>query len=282
MQTFAKSALQQNKLSEADIDRALYNLFSIRMRLGLFDGTPSKLRYGNIGADRVCSPAHRAIALQAAQEGIVLLKNSDHRLPLSKSETKSLAVIGPNGNNAWTLIGNYAGPPCNAIEIYQALKSYVKDAVFEPGCEKVECSSPAIDKAVEIAKQADNVVLVMGLDQTQEREEMDRTQLTLPGKQQELIISVAKAAKKPVILVIVSGGPVDISFTKDDSRIGSILWAGYPGEVGGVALAEIIFGDHNPGDDLFQCITFLFWLTQLEPNHKWVCLDVSLQVVGYQ
>ncbi|KAF2291522.1 hypothetical protein GH714_025105 [Hevea brasiliensis] len=90
----------------------------------------------------------------------------------------------------------------------------------------------------------------MGLDQTQEREELDRVDLVLPGKQQDLIINVAKSAKNPIILVLLSGGPVDVSFAKNDKNIGSILWAGYPGEAGGIALAEIIFGDHNPGGRL--------------------------------
>ncbi|PPS06484.1 hypothetical protein GOBAR_AA14159 [Gossypium barbadense] len=105
-------------------------------------------------------------------------------------------------------------------------------------------------QSVKIAKGADHVVLVMGLDQTQESEDHDRVDLLLPPKQQKLISSIARVAKNPVILVLLSGGPVDISFAKNDQRIGSILWTGYPGEAGGRALAEIIFGDHNPGGRL--------------------------------
>lgn len=112
------------------------------------------------------------------------------------------------------------------------------------------CSAASIQEAVAIAKGADYVVLVMGLDQTQEREDYDRTSLVLPGKQYNLITQVARAAKRPVVLVILSGGPVDISFAKVDPHIGSIIWAGYPGEAGGVALAQVIFGDHNPGGKL--------------------------------
>ncbi|KAL6962623.1 hypothetical protein U1Q18_037582 [Sarracenia purpurea var. burkii] len=108
----------------------------------------------------------------------------------------------------------------------------------------------ALDEALEMAKKSDYVVLIMGLDQTQEREKQDRNDLVLPGNQQSLITSVAKEAKNPVVLVLLSGGPVDISFAKQDENIGSILWAGYPGEGGGIALAEIIFGDYNPGAKL--------------------------------
>lgn len=241
-----KAAVMQKKLPESEIDRALHNLFSVRMRLGLFNGNPTEQPFGNIGSDHVCSPAHQVLALQAAEDGIVLLKNSAG-LPLPKSKSMSLAVIGPNANNAQTLLGNYAGPPCRSITPLQALQSYVDNTVYHPGCDTVSCSSASIDKAVDIAKGADHVVLIMGLDQSQEKEELDRVDLMLPGRQQELITSVAKAAKKPVVLVLLCGGPVDVSFANYDGSIGSILWAGYPGEAGGLALAEVIFGDHNPG-----------------------------------
>ncbi|KAG8632970.1 probable beta-D-xylosidase 7 [Manihot esculenta] len=246
---YTKSAVEKKKVKEFDVDRALHNLFTMRMRLGLFNGDPVKLPYGNIGADQVCSQKHQAIALEAARDGIVLLKNSD-QLPLSKSNIKSLAVIGPNADNATILLGNYAGPPCQAITPLQGLQNYIKNTKYHKGCNTVACSSAELDEAVKVAEAADQVVLVMGLDQEQEREERDRIDLLLPGKQQELITSVTKAAKKPVVLLLLCGGPVDVSFAKTNEKIGSILWAGYPGQYGGTALAEIIFGDHNPGGRL--------------------------------
>ncbi|KAM7252894.1 hypothetical protein ACFE04_025512 [Oxalis oulophora] len=251
LQDHTKSAVQQKKLQESEIDRALHNLFAVRIRLGLFNGDPTKQLYGNIPQNIVCSPAHQVLALEAAQNGIVLLKNSNNLLPLPKSKSTTLAVIGPNADLAEEmLLGNYAGPPCRKITPLQALENYGKRTVYHKGCDSVQCSSALIDQAVNVAKSADNVVLIMGLDQTQEREAFDRVDLVLPGKQQELISRVAKASKKPVILVLFSGGPVDISFAKNDKNIGAILWAGYPGEAGGLALAEIIFGDHNPGGRL--------------------------------
>ena len=249
-----KQAVEQKKLPVSEIDRALRNIFSIRLRLGLFDGNPAKLPYGNIGPDQVCSKKHQDLALEAAQNGIVLLKNPDRLLPLPKSKTLSLAVIGPNANSPQTLLGNYAGVPCKPISPLQALQSYVKNTIYHPGCNNVECASATIDEAVKIAKEVDYVVLIMGLDQTQERESHDRVHLELPGKQQELLTNVARVAKKPVVLVLLSGGPIDISSAKDDRTIGSILWAGYPGEAGGIALANIIFGDHNPGGHLLYYI----------------------------
>jgi len=105
-------------------------------------------------------------------------------------------------------------------------------------------------EAVETAKKVDEVVVVVGLDQTQEKEERDRIKLTLPGQQENLVYQVSRAAKRPVVLVILSGGPVDVSFAVNDPQISSIIWAGYPGQAGGQALAEIIFGDYNPGGRL--------------------------------
>lgn len=246
----AKSAVIQRKLPISQVDRALHNLFSIRMRLGLFDGNPSKLSFGMIGSNQVCSKEHLYLALEAARNGIVLLKNSARLLPLPKTNPPiSLAVIGPNANSAQTLLGNYAGPPCKFLTPLQAFQHYVKNTIYHPGCDGgVKCPSAQIDQAVDIAKRADYVVLTMGLDQSQEREDHDRVHLELPGKQLELIDSVAEASRRPVILVLFSGGSVDISSAKYNNKIGGIFWAGYPGEVGGIALAQIIFGDHNPGE----------------------------------
>ncbi|KAI3460011.1 hypothetical protein Pfo_016674 [Paulownia fortunei] len=251
LRKYTGSAVAKKKVSELDIDRALGNLFSIRMRLGLFNGDPRKLEYGNIDPSQVCSQNHLDLALEAARSGIVLLKNDAGLLPFSKAETKSLAVIGPNANTSETFLGNYEGLPCEKITILQALeKYYVSSTKYHQGCNFVNCTSASIDEAVNIAKQVDHVVLVMGLDQTLEREKHDRVDLGLPGNQENLITSVAKASKRPVVLVLLCGGPVDVSFAKEDPKIGSILWAGYPGEAGGIAVAETLFGDHNPGGRL--------------------------------
>ncbi|ONK74009.1 uncharacterized protein A4U43_C03F1850 [Asparagus officinalis] len=248
VQKYAASAVQQGKLSESDINRALHNLFSIRMRLGLFNGDPKTHLYGKLSPDQVCTKKARNLALEAAKEGIVLLKNSPNPLPLTKSKITSLGVIGPNANIV--MLGNYAGPPCTSITPLQALQSNVKNTKFVQGCENVACASGSIEEAVKLAKSVDQIVMFMGLDLTQEREELDRVDLVLPGMQQTLITEVAKVAKKPVILVLLCGGPVDVSFAKDDKNIGGILWAGYPGEAGGLAIADVIFGKHNPGGRL--------------------------------
>lgn len=251
LQKYTMSAIGKGKVNETDINRALRNLFSVRMRLGLFDGDLSHQLEGKLTMQHVCSSEHQRLALQAARQGIVLLKNNRGYLPLSKTRIRSLAVIGPNANNATTLLGNYFGLPCNAITPLQGLQKYIRNTLYHPGCEDLECiSDNMFGEAVETAKKVDEVVVVIGLDQTQEKEERDRIQLTLPGQQEKLVYQVSRATKRPVVLVILSGGPVDVSFAVNDPQISSIIWAGYPGQAGGQALAEIIFGDYNPGGRL--------------------------------
>ncbi|XP_073053121.1 probable beta-D-xylosidase 7 [Primulina eburnea] len=250
LKNYTRSAILQKKLTEYEVDRALHNLFSVRMRLGLFNGNPYNQLFGSLGAAHVCTQEHQQLALEAARNGIVLLKNNAKLLPLPRSKALSLAVIGPNANTGYVLRGNYDGPPCKTLEILKALQEYVPHTVYHKGCDDVNCGFADVNGVANVAKDADFVVLVMGLDQSQETEDRDRVELTLPGQQESIVREVARVSKKPVVLVLLCGGPVDVSFAKNDPKIGSILWAGYPGEAGGVAVAETIFGDHNPGGKL--------------------------------
>ncbi|XP_013612430.1 PREDICTED: probable beta-D-xylosidase 6 [Brassica oleracea var. oleracea] len=246
-----QSAIDKGKVSEEQIDRALQNLFAVQLRLGLFDGNPKQGRYAKLGTNDICSSSHRELALEAARQGIVLLKNDHKLLPLKKSHVSSLAIIGPMANNISSMGGTYTGKPCQRKTLFSELLEYVKKTSYASGCSDVACDSPAgFKEAVAIAKGADFVVVVAGLDLTQETEDKDRVSLSLPGKQRDLVTSIAAASKKPVILVLTGGGPVDETFAKTDPRIGSIVWIGYPGETGGQALAEILFGDFNPGGRL--------------------------------
>ncbi|XP_023518814.1 probable beta-D-xylosidase 6 [Cucurbita pepo subsp. pepo] len=246
-----KSAVDQRKVKEEEIDRALLNLFSVRIRLGLFDGDPREGKFGELGAQNVCTEQHKTLALEAARQGIVLLKNENRFLPLNKNAISSLAVIGPLANNVSNLLGDYVGVPCSPMSPLEGFQEYVETIFFASGCLDVSCASDdGFDEAILIAKKADFVIVVAGLDLSQEHEDLDRVSLVLPGKQMTLISSLASVSKKPIILVLTGGGPLDISFAKKDSRIASILWIGYPGESGGKALAEVIFGDINPGGRL--------------------------------
>lgn len=247
----AQSAVEKGKLQEEDIDRALHNLFSVQLRLGLFDGDPRNGQFGKLGPKNVCTKEHKTLALEAARQGIVLLKNDKKFLPLNKKAVSSLAIIGPLANKANNLGGDYTGYPCDPQSLFEGLKAYVEKTSYAIGCLDVACiSDTQFHKAIIVAKRADFVIVVAGLDLSQETEDHDRVSLLLPGKQMSLVSSVAAASKKPVILVLTGGGPLDISFAKGDPRIASILWIGYPGEAGAEALAEIIFGEYNPGGRL--------------------------------
>ncbi|CAK9870839.1 unnamed protein product [Sphagnum jensenii] len=256
LSTYTQSAIGVGKVNSSRIDAALYNLFLVRMRLGMFDG-PTNQTYGSLGPGDVCSDAHQELAVEAARQGIVLLKNRNQTLPLYRGGQTTLAVIGPNANASHVMLGNYAGVPCKYITPLQGLVllgigDYDK-VHYAPGCLDTACADiDHIPHATEVASRADAVVLVVGLTQEQEAESHDRKTLLLPGHQQDLISAVAGSVLpgRPVVLVVMSGGPVDISFAKADSRIQSILWVGYPGQAGGQAITEIIFGDHNPGGRL--------------------------------
>ncbi|KAL2954088.1 hypothetical protein AAZX31_19G202200 [Glycine max] len=245
-----QNAVRKGLLSEADVNGALVNTLTVQMRLGMFDGEPSAHPYGHLGPKDVCKPAHQELALEAARQGIVLLKNTGPVLPLSSQLHRTVAVIGPNSKATITMIGNYAGVACGYTNPLQGIGRYAR-TVHQLGCQNVACKNDKLfGPAINAARQADATVLVMGLDQSIEAETVDRTGLLLPGRQQDLVSKVAAASKGPTILVLMSGGPVDITFAKNNPRIVGILWAGYPGQAGGAAIADILFGTANPGGKL--------------------------------
>lgn len=120
----------------------------------------------------------------------------------------------------------------------------------------MSCVPALVDDAKKIAAAADAVVLVMGSDQSVERESKDRVNITLPGQQSLLITEVASVSKGPVILVIMSGGGMDVQFAVDNPKVTSIVWIGFPGEDGGGALADIIFGYYNPSKFPLSTVNF--------------------------
>ncbi|XP_057725113.1 probable beta-D-xylosidase 2 [Arachis stenosperma] len=245
-----KNALEKGLVTEGDVNGALANTITVQMRLGMFDGEASAQPYGKLGPRDVCTAAHKELAVEAARQGIVLLKNRGPSLPLSPRRHQTVAVIGPNSNVTVTMIGNYAGIGCEYTSPLQGIGRYAK-TIHEPGCTNVACSNDKqFGSALNAARQADATVLVMGLDQSIEAETVDRAGLLLPGHQQELVSKVAAASRGPTILVLMSGGPVDVTFAKNDPKIAGILWAGYPGQAGGAAIADILFGAANPGGKL--------------------------------
>ncbi|KAM1138612.1 hypothetical protein COP2_037549 [Malus domestica] len=223
---FTQSSVRQGKVKEVEIDRSLKNLYVVLMRLGFFDGNPT---FKSLCKKDVCSKQHIELATEAAREGIVLLKNVNETLLLKSKKIKKLAHIGPHGNAAATMIGNYAGISCQFTSPLDAFSSY-GEVKYEMGCDGVACANDSlIFPAMRAAKHADATIIFAGLDLLGEAERLDRVDLLLPGYQTQFINQVAQVSKGPVILVIMSAGGVDISFAKQNDNINAILWAGYPG-----------------------------------------------------
>jgi beta-glucosidase len=254
------SALKQGMVSESDIDRAVKRLMEARFRLGMFDPA-DKVPYAQIPFSIVDSPSHRALSLQAARESIVLLKNENHLLPLSKN-LKSIAVVGPNAVEVKALLGNYYGTPSLAVTPLVGIRQKVSpltNVIFARGCEPVEPPTivNSVDEAVQAAKSADVVVVALGLSGDLENEQFeidedgfywgDRTSLDLPRAQEKLLEAVA-ATGKPTVLLLLNGGPVTTQWAS--AHAGAIVEAWYPGEEGGTAIADVLFGDYNPGGRL--------------------------------
>ncbi|XLR17111.1 hypothetical protein S83_045049 [Arachis hypogaea] len=246
---YTEGAVKQGLVDEASVTNAVSNNFATLMRLGFFDGDPSKQAYGNLGPKDVCTAANQELAREAARQGIVLLKNNKGSLPLNAKAIKSLAVIGPNANVTRTMIGNYEGIPCKYTSPLQGLTALVPTS-YAPGCPDVQCANAVLDDAKTVAASADATVIIVGANLAIEAESLDRINILLPGQQQLLVSEVATVSKGPVILVIMSGGGMDVSFAKTNDKISSILWVGYPGQAGGAAIADVIFGFHNPSGRL--------------------------------
>ncbi|XP_050209231.1 probable beta-D-xylosidase 5 [Mercurialis annua] len=248
---YIENAVKLKKVEESIVDQALLYNYIVLMRLGFFDGDPKSLPFGYLGPSDVCNDDHQTLALDAARQGVVLLDNKG-ALPLSKNDfvAKNLAVIGPNGNATIAMLSSYGGIPCKYTTPLQGLQKYnqFKKITFQAGCPFVNCTDESLIKAATVAAgSADVVVLVVGHDRTIEWEGLDRENLTLPGFQQKLVMDVVNNVSNGIIiLVIMSGGPVDISFAINEKKIGGILWVGFPGQDGGDAIAQVIFGDYNP------------------------------------
>ncbi len=232
--------VHEGTLSREDLDRAVRSVLRAKFSLGLFDHpfvNPA------LNASVYRSPAHLATSLQSARESMTLLKNDGNLLPLSKS-IQHLAVIGPNGNVA--RYGDYEKEANGLhISIVDGIRKLLPHATveFNDGAD--------IDQAVSLVKSADIVILALGERQGISGEGSDRSNLDLPGDQERLLEAIA-AAGKPVVLVLENGRPLTFGWAKD--HIPAILEAWYPGEFGGQAVAETLFGDNNPAGRL--TITF--------------------------
>jgi len=210
----------------------------------------------------VDSPKHREMALEVARQSLVLLKNQDNLLPLDKN-TKSIAVIGPNADETLVLTGNYMGTPAEPVSVLAGIRTLVAPETqvnFARGCEIIGGSQIGFDEAIQAAKKSQVAVMVVGLSQQLEGEEGqqegnprgvtslgDRMTLDLPPIQDKLIQAI-HGTGTPVIMVLLNGSAVSINWANE--HIPAILEAWYPGQAGGTAVAEALFGLTNPGGRL--------------------------------
>lgn len=270
-------AVEQGLITEQEIDVAVKRLFKARFLLGMFD-PPERVPYASIPYEVNGSDEHRALALEMARQSIVLLKNEGAMLPLSK-ELGSVAVIGPNAYNIDVLVGNYFGTPAKPVTPLEGIRQKVSSktkVIYSPGCELVgkndywgARATKGFAEALAAAERADVTILCLGLSPKLEGEEGDaaasdgggdRVDLGLPAVQQALLEAVC-ATGKPVVLVLFGGSPVSVTYAQEN--VPAILEAWYPGEEGGTAIADILFGDYSPSGRL--PITFVKSLDQLPP-----------------
>jgi beta-glucosidase len=270
------SAVAKGLVSESAVDTAVSRLFDARFRLGLFD-PPSRVPYTRIPPDSNDTPGHAALALEAAERSIVLLKN-DGVLPLRR-DLRSIAVIGPNANDISVLLGNYNGTPSAPVTPLDGIRRavrpgtqvvYARGSAIAEGITDSVADSTLLREAIKVARQSDVAILFLGLSPRLEGEEMpvhvpgfnggDRTSLDLPDRQERLLEAVA-ATGTPVVLVLLSGSAVAINWAA--AHVPGIVEAWYPGQAAGSAIASVLFGDVNPAGRL--PVTFYRSASDLPP-----------------
>jgi beta-glucosidase len=260
--------VKEGKLAEAQIDEAVRRILAVKVRLGLFEKPyTDEARVDSVLGD----PQHRAEARLAAQRSMVLLRNEGHALPLSKT-IETVAVVGPLGDSkadtegSWMVFGHVPA----AVTVLEGIKAKLPGATvtyapgpeirrqvpsffdaFSPGPKKTpqtpEEAEAAFRQAVETARGADVVIAVMGEKADMSGEAASRASLDLPGRQEELLKAVV-ALGKPVVLVLLNGRPLSINWAAE--HVPAILEAWEPGSEGGHAVADVLFGDVNPGGKL--------------------------------
>ena len=268
-------AVSEGYITEDEIDTAVYRAMLARMKLGMFDDD-ADVHYASIPYEVNDCEKHHELSKQMARESLVLLKN-DKMLPLNKKRINTIAVIGPNADSKDALIGNYYGVPSEYYTVLEGIRKTAPDAkvIYAPGCslsgnpESAWGEKPewGFSEALAAAEAADAVVLVLGLTAELEGEESaatseggDKTDIKMVGVQEALMQTVAKAGK-PMVLVNMTGSCMDLRQAVTDCD--AIIQAWYPGQFGGQAIAEAIFGEFSPSGKL--PITFYNDMSQIPP-----------------
>lgn len=268
-----KKAVDQGLVQEAHVDSALKTLLEIRFKLGQFD-PPEMNPYTDISRDVVRSPEHRKLAREAAQKSMVLLKNKNDVLPLSK-DLEMVYVTGPNATDLQVLLGNYYGLASDMRTILEGVVSKTKignSVRYRQGVLLDRENVNPLDWASGTAKEADATIAVVGLTPLLEGEEGeslaspergDRKEIGLLDNQVEYIKRLTKDNPNPVIVVVTGGSPVALPEVQELAD--AVMFAWYSGEQGGNAVADVLFGDAVPSGRL--PITFPKSVEQL-PDYK--------------
>ena len=258
---YLKDAVEQGLVKEERLDEALINLFTTRMKLGVFDKLEDN-PFNKIPYSVVDSTPMQVLNRRAAEKCVVLLKNENDLLPLDKSKLKTVGVIGPNANNRRALIGNYEGTASRYWTVLEGLQDYLGEEVrvmTSEGChlyrEKVQGLGAVNDRLAEVrgvCAESDVIIACMGLDAGLEGEEGDageeygsgdKPDLNLPGLQQQILEEIHSCGK-PVVLVLLSGSALAVNWA--DEHVPAIIQGWYPGAQGGKAIADILFGEKSP------------------------------------
>lgn len=252
---YLMSVLEDTLTSNPDlvkyVDESVSRILRLKYKLGLFDQEDT-----DVVKEVVSKPESQEVALEIAKKAVILLKNENELLPLDINKVKSIAVIGPNAHeevpegNRYSLMGGYSGIPPYYTSVLEGITQKVGGKIkinYAEGCSLKSDSKAGFGKAIEAAKKSDVVVLVIGGSTATCGEGTDRDDLDLFGVQNELVEAIHKTGK-PVIAVLINGRPLTINYVAEN--IPSIIESWYLGMRSGEALADVIFGDTNPGGKL--------------------------------
>lgn len=232
-------SLAASQITVQTLDRALTRLYSALFTVGFFDGG----KYSGLGFSDVSTPEAQALAYQAAVEGMTLLKNDKNLLPIRSSHKyKSIALIGPFANATTQMQGDYSGTPPYLISPLEAFEGHSEWEInYSMGTEINNQSAAGFASALAAARKSDLVIYLGGIDNSMEAETLDRTSLTWPGNQLDIIQQLS-SLHKPLIVVQFGGGQLDDSALLQNKGVQALVWAGYPSQSGGSALLDVLTG----------------------------------------